>query len=175
MRTHSFRRFIATFFLWAMASMLLGATCSNGQHHTAVASIETLGAILNTVSTENRTVYERESNAAMNRVHDAGGTLEQVRAENAARERKFLERSDAIVALDAALVASAALADAAQAGGNPALYAVAAEKLLGVIQRSLPILRDGSVLPALNIPPQVDQIANVLRQIAASQAGASHG
>jgi hypothetical protein len=78
----------------------------------------------------------------------------------------FRQRSRAIQALSSALYAAAYLNDASDADASLESRAAAARQVLETMRDVTRVLTDGSVLPAVAIPPEVIAVENALVTLA---------
>jgi len=161
---------VALLFWYAAAVVVSSsgcASCGDAGRQVATGAIVVSGTITQGLVRANRTVYTQATDTLGARVQGADYARE-VLPLNAA----FEGRSRALQALSADLYAAAALVDATRgANGGLSAYAGVARALIDAIGRDLAVLREGSVLPAIPIPPAVDGLLTTLRGIAGIAGG----
>jgi len=157
--------------LFVLAFTSVGATCG-GPHRVAHVAIVASGSALASVGTAHRAAYEREAERVRAGVARESGTLGDYERRIAPARAAFAARGHALRALESALFGAAAINDAAAAGASPATYAGAARDLLAALEGALGVLGDGSVLPAVTIPPELTTVVRTLATLAAAVAPA---
>jgi hypothetical protein len=164
---HTARRFPAWgAFAAVLAVLAFGSGCAGDQDHKlATSTIVTGGGVVAALQAEHQHVYTVATDTLRAQVRGDGGHSADYDVQVAPINRAFEARGRAIQDLDASLYAAAALADAAK-HGDPATYAIAARNVLAVIDRSITVLQDGSVLPAVTIPPEVQATVRLLETLA---------
>jgi hypothetical protein len=144
-----------------LALALTSTACGPTIRQTASISIVGAGAALATVHERHQRAYVQASQEIIEQLRSAHGSLidydRQIRPVQAA----FVARSEALVSLDSALYAAASILDATRDGSSHA-YAIAAQRVVQSIQGVLRILADGSVMPPIVIPPEVDHVITAL-------------
>jgi hypothetical protein len=159
--------------VFSLATQTALASCGSPQR-PEIPALVTLGAALNGVAQENRAIYVRETNAAIERLHAQDAGVAAYDLQNQGRVQKYEDRSQAIESLDQDLYTAAAIADSIRHGGDARLFASAARHLLADLQSKLEILRDGTILPAMTIPPEFDDVIGVLQAIISAEANNVH-
>lgn len=134
------------------------------QQRVAAGVIVSTGGAVSGMRTSNRDAYVRATDALRARVQG-----EQYARESEPLDAAFRARGRAIRDLTAVLYASARLNDTPNP--TPAQIAAAARDILAELHDLTGILRDGSVLPPIPIPPEVDQAQLALQAIASAVAG----
>lgn len=141
------------------------ASAQQTERRAAAGTIAAQGVIAEGMVRANREIYTQATNTLGSRVQGADYAREVVPLDTV-----FDARSRALQALSADLYGSAALVNAIGSDEGIAGYAEAARVLFDAIRRDIAVLRDGTVLPAVPIPPAVDTILATLQGL----AGAVH-
>lgn len=160
--------------LAAVLAVVLYTGCASGPSRIAHVSILSLGGAVVALNDESVRVYRARTDALIASLADAGGDYAAYTAQSRALTEAFRARRDALVALDAAVYTAAGINDAVRSGARPADYAALAVTLLGAIDVSLHVLRDGRVLPALHIPTEITQVVDGLTALATAATGGNH-
>jgi hypothetical protein len=144
--------------------------CGPTWRPVATVTVVTVGGGLAVVQGEHQRVYTRATDALIERLRAAGGTMADYDREAAPLTRAFRARGDAIQGLDAQLYAAAAVIAAAAADDLRA-WVRAAARILATIRQHLGVLEDGTLLPAVPIPREITDTVAVLEQIAGAFDG----
>lgn len=140
----------------------LQPACSNPVRTAATLMIVTAGSGVTSLHAEHQRVYSERAAAIRAGLHD-GGTIADYDRLIAPVDAAFRARSHDIQTLDSGLYAAAGIVDAVRSGAGRTAYLAAARSVLDLILHSAESLRDGSVLPAVAIPRQVDEVVGQLR------------
>lgn len=147
--------------------LLVLAGCAATPHQVASAAVSTAGAVTAQLHREHQRVYREATDALRARLTAEHRTLEDYDREVVPLDQEFRRRSDAVVALSAALYASAAVIDATRSGASPEQYAEAARAVIVALDEAVGALGSGAILPAVPIPPEIDTVRATLRGIVA--------
>jgi hypothetical protein len=167
----SVRRFVAFVLVLAVASapasLVAGlggialTGCGATQHQVAAGVIVSTGTLVGGIHRTHQQLYTAATDNLRARVQGADYDREVAPIDEA-----FRKRSRAIQALSSVLYAAAYLNDATPAEATPAARAAAARQVLEALRDVTQVLADGSVLPAVPIPPEVLAVENALVALA---------
>jgi hypothetical protein len=146
----------------APASLVAGLTgCGATQHQVAAGVIVSTGALVAGIHRTHQQLYTAATDNLRARVQGADYDREVAPIDAA-----FRKRSSALQALASVLYAAAYLNDALGPEATPAARAAAARQVLETLRDVTEVLADGSVLPAVPIPPEVLAVENALVALA---------
>lgn len=150
------------------ALVALAIACSGTATRTvASVSVVGLGSALTVVHGEHQAAYTRATDALREHLRADGGTLTDYDREVAPLTAAFRARSAAIASLSSDLYSAATVIDATRGGGSlPDI----ARTLLESLDRTLGVLRDGTVLAPVDVPASVQGIVTTLRALVGDAA-----
>lgn len=148
---------------WLLVGLVQG--CGPATVRATHVTVVTAGGAVAAIQAEHERAYRTGTDALRERLAATGQTIEAYDREVAPLDAAFGARGRAIQALAGDLYSAAAVNDAVRRGASPADYGRLAGELLAGIARTLAVLREGAVLPAVAIPPEVDQVVAALRSI----------
>ncbi len=157
--------------LAAVLALVVLTGCASGPTRVAHVTIVSLGGAVVAMNDESVRVYRARTDALIATLADAGSDYAAYATQSRALTEAFRARRDALVELDAAVYTAAGINDAVRSGAHPANYVALATTLLDAVSASLRVLRDGRVLPALTVPPEITQVVDGLRALARSATG----
>lgn len=155
---------------WLLALALTLAACGASGRRVASSAVALAGGGLSVVHRDHQRAYVQATDALIARLRAADGTVADYDRESAPLTATFRARGLAIQALDGQLFAAARIIDASKTGDRRA-WAKAAAALLAALDLTLAVLADGAVLPAVPVPPEVREVVDVLRGLAALAGG----
>lgn len=145
------------------ALVALAVACSGTTtRQVASVSVVGLGSALTVIHGEHQAAYQRATDALRERLRADGGTLADYDREAAPLTAAFRLRSAVIASLSSDLYSAATVIDATRGGGS---LPVIARTLLESLDRTLGVLRDGSVLAPVDVPASVQGIVTTLRAL----------
>jgi hypothetical protein len=161
-----YRACLATFVVFATVAFLMvaGATapgCGATQHQIAAGAIVSTGSLVAGIHRTHQELYTAATDNLRARVQGADYDREVAPIDAA-----FRRRSVALQSLSSVLFAAAYLNDAVGPEATPAARAAAARQVLETLRDVTQVLADGSVLPAVPIPPEVLAVENGLVALA---------
>lgn len=176
-RRRSWIRDAVAVFLLCLVTALVCAPlhgCGATPRKVASVSVVSLGTVLAAVHQEHQRSFERASDALVARLAADGGRPADYDREAAPLVATFRARGEGLYSLSALLYTAAQIIDDSRASGAlPPAWLPAAARLSEAVDRILRVLADGSILPAVPIPPSVLQITGALRAIASPLIPAS--
>jgi hypothetical protein len=131
----------------------------------ATVVVPSLGGALAAIHGGHQAAFDRAADALGAELRARGGTAADYDRRIAPAAAEFRARGEAIYTLDALLYAAAELVDRSAEGFDRAWMPMAA-RLTEALDRILRLLANGSILPAVPIPPAVLQLSGALRALA---------
>ncbi len=128
-------------------------------------AVVAVGTSVSVLHTEHQRVYRDATDALRARVRSRGGNLEEYDREVRPIDAAFRQRTDALIAVDAALYATAAIADAVNRGAPVLEYRSAARDILTALDRVVSVMGSQTALPGVTVPAEIRTAIGVLTAI----------
>jgi len=151
--------------LLLLVALACAPACGPTQHRVATVTLVGAGTAVATIHAAHQAAYTEATDRLRERLRTDGGSIADYDRQVAPIDAAFAARSRVLQLLDQALYAAAGVVDAARDGGGADLAAIAGQ-VLATLRAAVAVLRDGSVLPAVALPPAVDTTLAALQALA---------